>query len=134
MSKKVDTYTVQQTAMALGVTPKRVRQMIGEGKLTAFSLQPVILRQSEVIELKIEREKTGAVRTNPGNAANKQSNADLLEQISKLIEQSSETNRRAIELVQESAARNEQNLIAQVNELKAELERVRRNKWWTKKR
>lgn len=132
MSKKIDTYTVQQSAMALGVTPKRIRQMIGEGKLTAFSLQPVTLRQSEVIELKIEREKTGAVRTTPGNTA-KQSNADLLEQISKLIEQSSETNRRAIELVQDSAARNEANLIAQVNELKAELERVRARKWWTKK-
>lgn len=125
MSKKIDTYTVQQSAMALGVTPKRIRQMIGEGKLTAFSLQPVTLRQSEVIELKIEREKTGAVRTTPGNTGNKQNNAELLEQISKLIEQSSETNRRAIELVQDSAARNEANLIAQVNELKAELDRLR---------
>jgi len=56
----------------------------------------------------------------------------LLERISELINQSSETNRRAIELVQESAQRNEVNLIAQVNELKAENERLRARKWWKK--
>lgn len=134
MSRKTDTYTVQQASMALGVTPKRVRQMIAEGKLSAHSTEPVTLKQSEVIELKINREKSGAARTpnESSKGVSKNANADLLAQISNLIEQSSETNRRAIELVQVSAERNEQNLIAQVNELKAEVARLRARRFWSK--
>jgi hypothetical protein len=132
MSKKTDTYTVQQAAMALGVTPKRVRQMIAEGKLEAYSSDPVTLKQSEVIELKINREKAGAGRVSSAQSKSATANADLLAQISSLIEQSSETNRRAIELVQASAERNEQNLMAQLNELRAENERLRTRRFWSR--
>jgi len=132
MSKKIDTYTVQQSAMALGVTPKRVRQMIAEGKLQAHSTDPVTLKQTDVIELKVSRENAGTNRVASNQNKSASANADLLAQISSLIEQSSETNRRAIELVQSSAERNEQNLMAQVNELKAEVERLRARRFWKK--
>jgi hypothetical protein len=132
MSKKIDTYTVQQSAIALGVTPKRVRQMIAEGKLQAHSTDPVTLKQTDVIELKVSRENAGTNRVASGQSKSASANADLLAQISSLIEQSSETNRRAIELVQSSAERNEQNLMAQVNELKAEVERLRARRFWKK--
>jgi hypothetical protein len=132
MSKKIDTYTVQQAALALGVTPKRVRQMIKEGKLTAFSTSPVTLKQIEVLELKVSREETSAVRVSGAQSKTATASADLLAQISNLIEQSSETNRRAIELVQASAERNEQNLMAQLNELRAENQRLRTRRFWNK--
>ncbi|MEI8067238.1 MAG: hypothetical protein WCH42_07920 [Actinomycetes bacterium] len=131
MSKKADTYTVTQASMVLGVSPKRIRQMIAEGKLTAHSESPVTITQTQVLALKATREKSGAVVRTP-NPSKPEANADLLAQISELINQSSETNRRAIELVQESAQRNEQNLIGQVNELKAEIERLRARKWYKK--
>jgi hypothetical protein len=132
MSKKIDTYTVQQTAMALGVTPKRVRQMIAEGKLTAFSTSPVTIKQIEVLELRVSREKSAGERVAHATPKTNTANAELLSQISSLIEQSTETNKRALELMQASAERNEQNLMAQVNELKAEIDRLRARRFWKK--
>lgn len=132
MSKKIDTYTVQQAALALSVTPKRVRQMIAEGKLTAFSTSPVTLKQIEVLELRVSREKFAGERTSNPAGKSATGNAELLAQISNLIEQSTETNRRAIELIQASAERNETNLISQVNELKAEIDRLRARRFWKK--
>jgi Asp-tRNA(Asn)/Glu-tRNA(Gln) amidotransferase B subunit len=134
MSKKpADTFTVTQASLALGVSTKRVRQLINEGKLEAYSTNPTTLKQVEVIELKIEREKQGSARATNPKQSNTIASAELLAQISELISQSTETNRRAIELVQESAQRNETNLIARVNELQAELDRLRaRRNWWRK--
>ena len=135
MTRQVDTYSVAQSALALGVSPKRVRQLIDQGLLTKHSIEPITIKQSEVIDLKVKREQAGTRRgTQKSLEVSKvsQGSDKLLERISELINQSSETNRRAIELVQESAQRNEMNLIAQVNELKAENERLRARKWWKK--
>lgn len=132
MSKKIDTYTVTQSALALGVTPKRVRQMITEGKLIAFSTSPVTLRQIEVLEMRASRENLAGVRVSNPSPRSSTGNAELLKQISSLIEQSTETNKRALELMQASAERNELNLTNQVNELKAEIARLQARRFWKK--
>lgn len=135
MTRQVDTYSVAQSALVLGVSPKRVRQLLEDGSLIKHSIAPMTIKQSEVIDLKVKREQAGTRRgTQKSLEVSKvsQGSDKLLERISELINQSSETNRRAIELVQESAQRNEVNLIAQVNELKAENERLRARKWWKK--
>lgn len=132
MSKKIDTYTVQQASMALGVTPKRVRQMIAEGKLIAFSTSPVTLKQIDILEMRASRENLAGARVSNQSPRSNTGNAELLTQISSLIEQSTETNRRALELMQASAERNELNLTSQVNELKAEIARLRARRFWKK--
>lgn len=59
MAKKIeDTYTVRQAALALGVTVKRIRQMLIEGKLTRYGNQPVTIRQIEVLELREKETST----------------------------------------------------------------------------
>jgi len=41
----VDIYTVKQASLALGVSPKRVRQLIEEGKLKVHSREPITVKQ-----------------------------------------------------------------------------------------
>ena len=66
-----DSYTVKQTALALGVSEKRVRQMIREGKLKQLGSDPVTVSQEEVLELRSKRELSSRVvkaRTDKQNA------------------------------------------------------------------
>ena len=52
-----NSYTVRQTAQLLGLTVKRVRQLLNEGKLTRVATDPIILiDQIEVIEFRKVRE------------------------------------------------------------------------------
>lgn len=132
MSKQADTYTVTQASLALSVSTKRVRQMINEGKLKAHSTNPVTIKQGDVIDLKIERERAGAPTRTQRQAEGVKSNQielnnDLVIRISDLITQQ---HSRALELVTESNQRRELDLIAQINELKAENNQLRARKWW----
>lgn len=126
MVKKIeDTYTVRQSALALGVTVKRVRQMLIEGKLTRYSNQPVTIRQIEVLELREKRKeqsKTGA----PVQKVDKSS--ALVKQLSELLTQSTENNRRAIEAITESNRRVEETLIGENNRLRGEIEALKASK------
>lgn len=116
----VDLFTVKQASMALGVSPKRVRQLIEEGKLKAHSLNPVMIKQGEVLILKDKRLKSSRVQASDQSKAS--ANSAVLAEIKALIEQSFTANQRALESAEASAKRNEENLIAQINDLKAQLE------------
>ena len=116
----VDLFTVKQASMALGVSPKRVRQLIEEGKLKAHSLNPVMIKQGEVLILKDKRSKSSRVQASDQTKAS--ANSAVLAEIKALIEQSFTANQRALESAEASAKRNEENLISQINDLKAQLE------------
>lgn len=127
MAKKPDLFTVGQASIALGVSIKRVRQMIKEGKLTEYSRNPVTIKQLEVLALRSQRLAEGKsveaphIKQAVGNNRSSEASKQLLEQIQILITGSNEANRRAIEMTNEIAKRNEENLLSQINELKAEL-------------
>jgi len=119
-----DTYTVRQTSLALGLSVKRVRQLIYEGKLVPVSYQPLIaLNQLDVLAMRQEREaqgKTARPKATP--------QADISEVIASL----NETFQKQLSAISESNQRNEETLIGQVNELRAEVLRLRARKWWQK--
>jgi hypothetical protein len=126
MAKKPDLYTVGQASIALGVSIKRVRQMIKEGKLTEYSRNPVTIKQLEVLALRSQRLAEGKsveaphIKQAVGNSRSIEANY-LLDQIREIVAGSNEANRRAIEMTNDIAKRNEENLLSQINELKAEL-------------
>jgi predicted metal-dependent TIM-barrel fold hydrolase len=130
----IDTFTVNQAAMALGVSPKRVRQLIEEGKLKAHSLNPVKLKQGQVLILREQRSRSKRVQNSDLGKAT--ANSAVLEEIKNLIERSFIANQRALESAEASAKRNEENLIAQINDLKEQLaaETNRKKRWRLKSR
>ena len=138
MTKKADTYSVAQSALALGVSPKRVRQLIDEGLLIKHSIAPITIKQSEVIDLKMKREQAGThrnpQRTVEASRASQttQRELDILEKITKIMESTLADKQLSIETKEVQAQRDKDNLIAQINELKAENERLRARKWWKK--
>lgn len=127
MAKKPDLYTVGQASIALGVSIKRVRQMIKEGKLAEYGRNPVTIKQLEVLALRSQRLAEGKsvepayLKQAIGNNRSSEASKQLLEQIQAIVTSSNEANRRAIEMTNEIAKRNEENLLSQINELKAEL-------------
>lgn len=126
MAKKPDLYTAGQASIALGVSIKRVRQMIKEGKLIEYSRNPVMIKQLEVLALRSQRLAQGKsveaphIKQAVGNSRSIEANY-LLDQIREIVSGSNEANRRAIEMTNDIAKRNEENLLSQINELKAEL-------------
>ena len=115
-----DTYTVKQTALALGVSEKRVRQMISEGKLKQLGSDPVTVSQVEVLELRSKREQSSKViksRTDRQNA--------FIDSVKLLIEQTATNHRLAISALEDSSKRIEENYQRQLNELKAENEKLK---------
>lgn len=115
-----ETYTVKQTALALGVSEKRVRQMITEGKLDQVGSDPVTVSQLQVLEIRSKREQSSKVikaRTDKQNA--------FLDSVKLLIEQSSTSHRLAISALEESSKRIEENYQRQLNELKVENEKLK---------
>lgn len=133
MSKRaVDTYTVAQTALALGLSHKRIRQLIEEGKLTKHSSNPVTISQLEVLDLKVKREETHMTRTVSGVTPQHRTapNDKLLEAITDMITKANEGTQKALEVVTESAKRNEENLMNQIHKLEAEIESLKKKKKW----
>lgn len=127
MKASVDIYTVKQASLALGVSPKRVRQLIEEGKLKVHSREPITVKQVEVILLKDQRQHSKRINAYEGRRVT--SDSALLEQIKTLIEASVTSHRLAIETAETAAKRNEENLIAQINDLKAEVESLKARRW-----
>ena len=127
MARKPDLYTAGQASIALGVSIKRVRQMIKEGKLIEYSRNPVTVKQLEVLALRSQRLAEGKsveppyIKQAVGNDRSSETSKQLLEQIQAIVTGSIEANQRAIEMTNEIAKRNEENLLSQINELKAEL-------------
>ena len=122
----IDIFTVKQSSMALGVSPKRVRQLIEEGKLKIYGRDPITIRQTEVLLLKDKRAKSKRVSAYEGRKSS--GNSALLEEIRALIEQTASANLKALETAEASAKRNEENLISQINDLKAEIDLLKAKK------
>lgn len=117
----MDTYTVKQTALALSVTEKRVRQIIKEGKLKQIGSDPVTVAVVDVLELRAKREQSEKVQEARGKR-----DRDLVSSIELLIRQTTDSQIKAISALEESAKRNEENYLAQIAELKAENEELRK--------
>ncbi len=119
----MDTYTVKQTALALGITEKRVRQLIQEGKLKQVADNPIQLDQLEVINLRNAREQNLRVVKARGKRANQ--SQELLESLKLIVEEVKQSNQRGLLALEESARRNEENYQRQLAELKAENEKLK---------
>jgi hypothetical protein len=117
----MDTYTVKQTALALSVTEKRIRQLIKEGKLKQVGSNPVTLAVVDVLELRAKREQSEKVQEARGKK-----DRDLVSSIELLIRHTNDSQIRAISALEESARRNEENYLAQIAELKAINEELRK--------
>lgn len=120
---KPDLYTATQAARVLGLSVKRVRQMIDEGKLTAYSVAPVKIKQLEVIALRNERDASGKITQSDKGMA---TNSELL----RTLKTMNETFIRQLDAVTDSNRRNEENYLQQINALRAELEGLRARKWF----
>jgi DNA-binding transcriptional MerR regulator len=128
----VDYFTVSESAKILGLSPKRIRQLIEEGKLTKRADNPVRITQKQVLTLKSEREKSGQyVR---GVSAKPANTPDLTAQLEKILTEINENNRRAITALEQASEMRDTAYLEQIASLKAELERLRNapkiNKWW----
>ena len=58
-------YTVRQASQLLNLSPKRVRQMITEGKLTKVNESPVLVEMRQVLALRDQREADPRYRKQP---------------------------------------------------------------------
>jgi excisionase family DNA binding protein len=128
MAKKPDLYTVTQASKILGVSVKRVRQMIQEGKLEAYSLGPVKLKQLDILAMRNQRETEGKINQSDKGAA---TNTEVLLALQGL----NNTFMKQLEAVTDSNRRNEENYLQQINELRAEVQRlqqIKNKKFWQK--
>ena len=116
---KAETYTVTQTAKILGLSVKRVRQLVQEGKLNAHSLGPVKIKQIEVLNLRNQREAQGKFAK--ASVTQEAVNASVLVALQGL----SDTFTRQLEMVTDSNKRNEENLMSQIQQLQAEVATLR---------
>ena len=116
---KAETYTVTQSAKILGLSVKRVRQLLQEGKLNAHTLGPVKIKQTDILNLRNQREAQGkSVKVEKSQEA---VNASVLVALQGL----SDTFTRQLEMVTDSNKRNEENLIGQIQQLQAEIATLR---------
>lgn len=122
-------YTVRQTAQLLNLSPKRVRQMITEGKLTKVNESPVLVEMRQVLALRDQREADPRYRKQPPPDQVTQ----LLESFQKMVTSVEENHQRAITMRDEAQARNEENYQSQISQLKAELEAERARRWFKKR-
>lgn len=109
---KPDLYTATQAAKVLGLSVKRVRQIIEEGKLTAYSYGPLKIKQLDVLALRNEREAEGRGPKSDKGAA---TNTEVLTALQGL----QETFTRQLEAVADSNRRNEEFYQAEIQRLRA---------------
>lgn len=116
-----EVYTAPQSAQVLGLSVKRVRQLLKEGKLKKISDNPVTIDQLEVIQLRAERERIGKA----SSPADSKRDA-IAEQIASL----NATFIKQLEIIADSNKRNEENYLRQINDLSQEVKDLRARKWW----
>ena len=119
----MDTYTVKQTALALGITEKRVRQLLQEGKLTPVGENPVRIDQLEVLNLRNQREQNARVIKARGKKAN--ATQDLVETMKLFLDEMRASSEKQLLTLEETSRRNEENYLRQLAELKAENEKLK---------
>jgi hypothetical protein len=118
-----DLFTVQQSAIALEISAKRVRQLIQEGKLTPVSHNPVMLEQGEVIKLRTIRAETPSVKRAKTERVNRSKSRDelLLDKFTELINQVSANQQRQLETVSASMQAERENFFRLLAEKEAEI-------------
>ena len=121
-----ETYTVKQSALALGISEKRVRQLIQEGKLQAASFSPVMISQVDVLDLRNIRANSPRIReaTTAKRERQKSKEELLLEQFSKLLEQVTSNNLKQIEAVAHAQETERANWYRLLSEKDAEISRL----------
>ncbi len=119
-------YTVRQASQLLGLSPKRVRQLIAEGKLKKVNSSPIMVEQIEVIALREQRENNPIYRKKPPP----DQVSEMLNKFSELIAGLEANNRRALEAQDSAHKIIEENYLQQINELRAELDRARARRWY----
>ena len=122
-----DLFTVQQTALALEVSPKRIRQLIQEGKLTPVSYKPVMLEQVEVMRLRALRADTPTVRRARAEKATRGKSRDelLIDKFSEIIERADTRWERQLETIKESQQTERDNFFKLLAEKDSEIARLR---------
>lgn len=125
-----DLYTVQQSALALEVSPKRVRQLIQEGKLTPVSHNPVMLEQVEVIKLRTIRAETPSVKRAKAERVIRSKSRDelLLEKFTELINQVTANQQKQLETVSASMESERENFFRLLTEKDIEIAKLREQK------
>ena len=123
-----DTYTVAQASSVLGLSQKRVRQLIQEGKLEQAEGSPVRVSQAQVIDLRQAREASG--RSSETRTSAKAS--DSIDRFQAVLDEMRTNNQRAISAlehsleIQETAFREQlATTQAERDKLQAELEAMR---------
>lgn len=119
-------YTVRQASQILGLSPKRVRQLITEGKLKKVNSAPVMVEQVEVLALREQRENNPIYKKKPPP----DQVAEMLEKFGSIIAGIEQSNTRAIEAQVLAYKINEENYLRQINDLRADLERARARRWY----
>lgn len=122
MAKALDLYSVAESARVLGLSPKRVRQLIDEGRLQKRADNPVRVAQSEVIALRKEREVSGAT---PRPVSASAPVSDIGEQLARILADINENNRRAITALEHASEIKETAYLEQIAYLKSEVEALR---------
>jgi hypothetical protein len=120
MATKTDTYTVRQTATALGLSQKRVRQLLLEGKLKQHGKNPITIKQLDVLALRDLRQEQGksvTPKTLPDNTG-------------EILRALSDTFQKQLEIITDSNRQNQENLMSQINELRQENQALRARKWY----
>lgn len=134
-----DEIKVTEAAPILGVSPKRVRQLIQDGQLRKLGEAPVTVSRKEVLSLHASRQSNATVTR--AQVIKKDSTMAILE----VIKEMQEAHRLQVaELIAElksesqkqllSAEMNQNNLIAEINRLKAENEALSARRGFLSKR
>lgn len=118
-----DNYTVKQASLALGVTEKRVRQLINEGKLKQEGSDPVTVSTIEVLELRQKRENNAKVIQARGKKQDYF--REMFSAVEQLVRQNDLNTQKLISSLEQSHAKNEENYLLMIAELKAENERLK---------
>ena len=114
----------------LEVSPKRVRQLIQEGKLTPVSHNPVMLEQVEVIKLRTIRAETPSVKRAKAEKVIRSKSRDelLLEKFTELINQVTANQQKQLETVSASMESERENFFRLLTEKDIEIAKLREQK------
>lgn len=131
-----ETYTVKQSALALGISEKRVRQLIQERKLKAVSFSPVTLSQVEVLDLRNLRANSPRIREATIAKRERAKSRDelLIEQFSLLISQVTETQQKQIETVTHALETERENFYRLLSEKDQEIARLNSRRFFRRSR
>lgn len=126
--RKVDSLTVAQTALTLGVSTRRVRQMIDEGQLSTSGGRPLRIPQKQVMSLKAKRKslpQVVKVKAKPAPAKVKSPSEDLNnDDLINIFGLMNDNGSRTIEALELAEARNREFYLAQISSALARIDHL----------